>query len=323
MATVGMTHTSIGKRLGIGRTTISVVVAQEAACRTVATATRTVRHWKASVQDLCQLQLVLEHNPWMKLAEVKDQLAPSISTRTVGRRAHELGFNNRVAVKKPFLSDTHKERRLQFAKEHESWTVDEWRNILWTDELSFEIGKNSRQVKVWRDSQSKFAAKNLVLTFKSGCVLTMVWGSFFGNKKGSLVVFPPCQHKAVEFIEKIYKKHLIPFLTRVNLNHHLTLMEDNSPIQNACASKAFLAEKSIRKIEWPAQSPDLNPLENVWFILKSNIQQLYQPRTVPEMHEALQQAWADFPTSTLDHLVESMPKRVSAVIKAEGGATRW
>ena len=116
---------------------------------------------------------------------------------------------------------------------------------------------------------------------------------------------------------------MIPFLTKVDPNHHLTLVGENAPIHSACTSKAFLAKRSIRKIEWPAQSPDLKPLENAWFILKSKIQQLYQPWTVPEMHEALQQAWADFPTSTLDHLVESMPKQVSAVIKAEGGATRW
>ena len=76
MATAGMTHTSIGKRLGIGRTAISAVVAQEAACGTISMATRTGSPRKASVQDLCELQLVLEHNPWMKLAEVKDQLAP-------------------------------------------------------------------------------------------------------------------------------------------------------------------------------------------------------------------------------------------------------
>ena len=135
---------------------------------TVATATRTGRPWKASDRDLHQLQSVLQRNPWMKIAEVKDQIATSISTHTVCCRAHDLGFNNRVAVKKPFLSDSHQERWLQFAKEHESWTVDQWRSVLWTDESSFKIGKNTQQVKVWRDSQSKYDKKNLVPTFKSG-----------------------------------------------------------------------------------------------------------------------------------------------------------
>ena len=141
-------------------------------------------------------------------------------------------------------------------------------------------------------------------------------------KRAHSHVVPPGQQKAVEFIDNIFIKHLIPFLTKAaDPNHCLILMEDN--VHNACASKAFLAKNSIQKLEFPAQSPDLNPIKNIWFILKSNIQQLYQPWTVPEMHEALQQAWNDFPTSTLDHLIESMPKQISDVIQAEGGPTRW
>ena len=131
----------------------------------------------------------------------------------------------------------------------------------------------------------------------------MVWGSFFSNKKGPLIVVPPGQRKATDFIENVYKKALIPFLKKTNPDHLLTLMEDNAPVHTAKATRSFLAENSITKIVWPAQSPDLNPIENVWFLLKSNIQELYQPRTIPEMHEALKQAWDDFPASTLDHLV--------------------
>ena len=90
-----------------------------------------------------------------------------------------------------------------------------------------------------------------------------------------LVLSSPGQQKAVNFIENIYKKHLIPLLTQVNPNHQLMLMEDNAPKHNTCASKAFLAKKWIQKIKGQAQLPNLNPIENIWFILKCNIQQLY------------------------------------------------
>lgn len=133
----------------------------------------------------------------------------------------------------------------------------------------------------------------------------MMWGSFYGNKKVLFVFVSPGQKKV---IENIHKKHLILFSTQVDPNHKLKLREDNIPTHNACASKALLAKKAIRKIEWPAQSTNLNPIENIWFILKSNIQQ---------------QAWTNFPTSTPDHLIESIPKQIHDVIRAEGGATRW
>ena len=240
----------------------------------------------------------------MKIMEARDQLPTSISTRTTCRQAHNIGFNNWVAIKKPFLSDSHLEQRLQFSKDHASCMLDNWRAVLWTDESSFEISKTSQQAKVWQGTQTKYEPKNLAPTFKSGRTLTMVWGSFFSNKKGPLIVVPPGQREVTKFIENVYKKALFPYLQSTNPLHQLSLMEDNAPVHTAKASGAFLAANSIKKLIWPAQSPDLNPIKNVWFLLKSNIQELYQPQTVPEMHKALTQAWEDFPDSTLDHLVQ-------------------
>ena len=168
MAAAGMTHKSIVTRLGLVRSTVSSIVAREATRGTVATAARSGRPCKATERDLRHLQTVLQANPRMKIAEATDQLPTAVSTRTTRRRAHDLGFNSRVAVKKPFVNDTHRERRLQFAEDHAHWTMDDWRAVLWTDESSFEIGKPSRQIKVWRGKKAKFDPKNLVPTFKSG-----------------------------------------------------------------------------------------------------------------------------------------------------------
>jgi transposase len=259
----------------------------------------------------------------MPMPGVRDLLTTPISTTTACLRAHDLGFNNRIAAQKPFLSDNHKAARLRFAEEHPHWDVNDWRKVLWTDESSFEIGKNSKQIHVWKKPQTKYKKQNLAPTFKSGRMSTMVWGSFFSNTKGPLKIFPPGQRKAADFIENIYKPSLIPFLNQVNPNQHLILMEDNAPVHTARISRKFLKSKGIKKISWPAQSPDLNPIENVWLILKRNIQDFYQPKNVPEMPQAIQQAWEDLPTSILDHLIESMPRRMQEVIKESGGSTHW
>jgi hypothetical protein len=144
----------------------------------------------------------------MKMAEVRDQLAVPISTQTARQQAHKLGFKNRVAVKKPFLTKTHKRCRLQFAKRYNDCTPNSWRKIVWTNESSFEIGKISRQVVVWRKPKDKYKKEYLTPTFKSGQTSTMVWGAFFGATRAPLTIIPPGQQKAAQFIKNVYEKAL-------------------------------------------------------------------------------------------------------------------
>jgi hypothetical protein len=102
------------------------------------------------------------------------------------------------------------------------------------------------------------------------------------------------------------------------------LMEDGATGHKAKLSASFLAQSKIDKIpNWPPQSPDLNPIENVWKVLKTNIQELYHPKLVNEMKEALKQAWEDFPREVLLDILASMPNQMQAVIDACGGPTCW
>jgi hypothetical protein len=101
-------------------------------------------------------------------------------------------------------------------------------------------------------------------------------------------------------------------------------MEDNAPSHTAKVTKAFRFQNNIRKLEdWPPQSPDLNPIKNLWKIIKTNIQTNYQPKSIPEMKEAIHQAWDNIPAQTLRNLLRSMPSRMEAVIKANGGPINY
>jgi hypothetical protein len=101
-------------------------------------------------------------------------------------------------------------------------------------------------------------------------------------------------------------------------------MEDNSPVHTALASRKFQKDNNFRKIDnWAPQSPDLKPIENMWKVLKTSVQELYKPLTVEEMKQTLQLAWALFSEKTLENVVESMPRRMEAVLDAKGKPTRW
>ena len=63
-------------------------------------------------------------------------------------------------------------------------------NIIWTDESSFESGKNPRQIRVWRKAYIKYNWDCIAPSFKSGCSSVMVWGAFIGFDKSPLVTIP-------------------------------------------------------------------------------------------------------------------------------------
>ena len=80
------------------------------------------------------------------------------------------------------------------------------------------------------------------------------------------------------------------------------------PIHTAKITKEWFKTNKIAIIDWPANSPDLNPIENVWKTLKDNIQhQEVFPRTVSELKVVLKQEWEDLNSSIFEELAASMP----------------
>ncbi|KAI7955142.1 hypothetical protein MJO28_005542 [Puccinia striiformis f. sp. tritici] len=316
MKASGLTVSQVSRLAELPRSTVDSILMRNRERGTVETTKRPGRPRKTTDRDLRELKDVLESNRKTKLSEVGDLIQTQVCDRTLRKRIRDLGYNSCVAVKKPYVNDKQKKNRLRFAREHSSWTVADWERVIWSDESSFEIGKNSELVRVWRTKQQKYNLECLEPTFKSGRSSTMVWGAFFGITKTPLVFIPPGQRKAANFIRNVYMPGLVPFLKDKDpdCSRRLLLMEDGAPVHTAKLSAKFRAEAKIDKIpKWPSQSPDLNPIENVWKVLKTNVQNFYHPRSVDEMHEALRQAWDDFPSSTLIHIIDSMPGRMQAV----------
>jgi transposase len=319
----GKTLKEIATTYNVHFTTVAAIAKKKQITGTVANRPRSGRPTLFKERDQRALKRTLLSNRRAPLAEIKNCMPTQISITTLRKEIHKLDFWNRVAPKKPFLSQKHKADRLRFALAHEHWTVEDWSRVIWTDESSFEIGKNSRQVRVWRRVHEKHDQDCLAPTFKSGRTSVMVWGAFTATSKSNLILMPVGKRTAADFVDLVYDKELETYYFSHRDQAAPILMEDGAPIHRAATSRLWREQRGMEKLQWPAQSPDLNPIENLWMHGKDEVQNKVRPNNKEEMWQAVKQAWDAVSQERIAKLVRSMPDRIRAVIKAEGGSTRW
>ena len=112
--------------------------------------------------------------------------------------------------------------------------------------------------------------------------------------------------------------HLIPFL--IEKGQDLVFMQDNARIHTCRLVSQFLLEKKVEVLIWPPQSPDLNPIENLWHILKQKRTKKFgTPRNRSELIGQTRQIWSEFGPEICEKLSNSLKNRLKAVLKNKGG----
>ena len=147
----------------------------------------------------------------------------------------------------------------------------------------------------------------------------MVWGAISATGKSQLVIVRG-NLTAQRYIDDCLRPHLIPFIQRHN--NAMTFQQDNARSHVAHLTRHFLNNNNINVLQWPAMSPDLNPIEHLWDRLDRDVRH-QQPRTIPQLENALVNAWNGLNHMDVRRLCLSMRRRCTAVIKTGGGHTRY
>lgn len=252
-------------------------------------------------------------------AEINNMLSKPISVQTTKRRLREVGLNGCVAVKKPLLSKANIKKRLLFAKQHQHWTIDQWKTVLWTDEPKFEMFGSRRRQFVRRKVGERCNSKCILPTVKHGGGSVMVWGSFCHDGVGALVKINGILKK--EQYHSILQRSAIPSGIGL-IGHGFILQQDNDPKHTSKLCKHYLEKKEeegiLETMAWPPQSPDINPIELLWDELDRQVRKQC-PSNQNDLWNCLNTAWDHLEPRTLQKLVERLPKICAAIIKARGG----
>jgi transposase len=245
--------------------------------------------------------------------EIKKDLQLDVSPRTIRRRLDEVGLFGRVGRTEYVYDERDIQRRLSFAEGYSNWTTADWDRVIFSDETHIEVYGRSR-VWVQRPAGKAFDPEYMVERVPHSERVSL-WGCFCGRGVGQAEIFVG-EFNAKRYVD-ILQHNLLQTALHFYPNEQWWFQQDNAPQHTADISRRWFHNHGVNLLDFPPYSPDLNPIENLWSILKGRIEKRLA-RTTDEIERVLKEEWEALDKELLTSLAHSMPTRCAAVVANQG-----
>lgn len=255
--------------------------------------------------------------------ELEQSTGVKISARSVRRHLFNSGLKGRRPATKPLLSRTHRLKRLQFCKRYEKWTIENWKTVIFSDESPFNIFGNRGALKVRRSVGERYKPECVLSSVKHPLTVN-VWGCFSLNGTGRLEVLEVGERMNAAWYQKVLENRMLPQALQWYPNGTFKFQDDGAPCHRAKTILKWHRDHHVDIFDdWPPQSPDINPIENLWGIIGQSVSKS-KPTTRPQLIAAIIKAWfREIDQSMLENLISSMPSRLKAIIKNKGFHSKY
>ena len=236
--------------------------------------------------------------------EIRCRRGVAVSKWTVGRAMKDGGFVYGKPMTVPLLTERHKATRMQWAA---SQNGKDWSKTFFSDETTIQLGANLgcewyKKGKRRIVGKVKYPAK------------AMFWAAVSLDFKSPLIVVDG--HVDSKKYVKIIKEEFLPWMKKLKKGAFV-FQQDNAPCHTSKFTREFFEQKKVELLPWPPNSPDLNPIENLWAVLKQRVSSR-NPRNKSELIQFAKEEWLGIPQAMVRKTIESMPRRLSQVIEREG-----
>ncbi len=175
------------------------------------------------------------------------------------------------------------------------------------------------KVRVWRKSgeaQNPRCLKSSVKFPQS----VMIWAAMSSAGVGPLCFLKSTVNAAI--YQEMLENFMLPSADKLYGDADFIFQQDLAPAHTAKSTKSWFNDHGVTVLDWPANSPDLNPIENLWGIVKRKMRDT-RPNNADDLKATVKETWASIPPQQCHKLITSMPRRIEAVIKAKGAPTKY
>lgn len=299
----------IAKKIGLHRNTVSKWISRYDEYGRVGLnrneGTGKIKNNKNSDNEIAIINVLLS-NKYMSLCELKELLKDNknidISTYKLRNIMKSHGFIYGLPPKRVPLTEEIKYKRLMFAIKYKN--ID-WNAVIFSDECS--IWEGLKTLKRWFNINLGF---DYDVTFKHSKKLN-IWGAVSASGIKSIHIFS--ENMNADKYVSILKENFLSIY-----NSDLYFQFDNDPKHTSSKAKTFLTKNSIKYLDFPPYSPDLNPLENIWSILKYNITKRKGEIKRDNFKNVIIEEWNNISDDVIKKIIGSMNKRLNEIIKNRG-----
>lgn len=313
----------IAEKFGINQSSVVRIINKKLNHNTFDHLGNNGRHSKATSSILALIEKLNNENNRLSLRKMASKVemlsGKKISYRSIKTYLNFLNIKAFSPIKKPLLSKKNIKKRYDCSKIWMQMSEEKVKKIIFSDESKFNLFSSDGKRSVWRKPSTGLECKNIQPTFKHGGGSVMVWGCFSYNGIGNLHFIDGIMD-AKEYA-CILHENLSASATKMGLNEFI-FQQDNDPKHTSRVAKEYFEENEIELLDWPAQSPDMNPIETLWSIIKEKLVD-FIPKNKDDLKEKILEIWSGISEETTKKLALSFKKRAKMLFKAEGKHIRY